>query len=117
MSTMSGRRSWCEIEDYAEDREGCIKSIYRNLSGDTTDYELPTHDTLNRVVSLLDPDHFEKAYHTWLMSFLPIMDEKHLCLDAKTMHGVKKLDFEHSAHVVSAYNPSEMASAVQVTLI
>lgn len=34
---MSGCRSWHEIEDYAEDWEDSIKSIYRNLSGDTTD--------------------------------------------------------------------------------
>ncbi|MDY5858600.1 MAG: ISAs1 family transposase [Porphyromonas sp.] len=100
---MSSCRSWYEIEDYAEDWEDSIKTIYRKLSGDTTDYEVPTHDTLNRVVSLLDPEHFEKAYRTWLMSFLPIGDEKHLYLDGKTMRGVKKLDFEHSAHVVSAY--------------
>lgn len=115
-STMSGCRSWYEIEDYAEDWEDSIKAIYRSLSGDTTDYELPAHDTLNRVVSLLDPEYFEKAYRTWLMSFLPIGDEKHLCLDGKTMRGVKKLDFEHSAHVVSAYNPAEMASVAQVYL-
>lgn len=50
------------------------------------------------------------------MSFPPIGDEKHLCLDGKTMRGVKKLDFEHSAHIVSAYNPAEMASVAQVYL-
>lgn len=116
VSTMSGCRSWYEIEDYAQDWGDALKDIYRSLTGDSTDYALPAHDTFNRAVSLLDPKLFEEAYRTWLMNFLPLGEEKQLCLDGKTMRGVKKLDFEHSAHVLSAYNPKEMASVAQVYL-
>lgn len=108
VSTMSGCHSWYEIEDYAEDWSEELKAIYRELTGDTEDYGLPAHDTLNRAISLLDPQAFEQAYRLWLSSFFPIEDERHLCLDGKTMRGVKKLSFEHNSHVVSAYSPKNM---------
>lgn len=86
------------------------------MTGNTEDYGLPAHDTLNRAISLLDPQAFEQAYRLWLSSFFPIEDERHLCLDGKTMRGVKKLSFEHNSHVVSAYSPKNMACVAQVYL-
>lgn len=104
------------IEDYAEDWSGDLKSIYRELTGDTTDYGMPAHDTLNRAISLLEPQSFEEAYRSWLSSFLSTEEERHLCLDGKTMRGVKKLSFEHHSHVLSAYSTKDMASVAQIYL-
>lgn len=113
---MSGCDSWYEIEDYAEDWSEELKSIYRELTGDTTDYGLPAHDTLNSVISLLEPQSFEEAYRSWLSSFLSTEEERYLCLDGKTIRGVKKLSFEHHSHVLSAYSPKDMASVAQIYL-
>lgn len=103
VSTMSGCHSWSDIEDYAEDWSEELKAIYRELTGKTVVLGFPAQDTLNRAISLLDSQAFEAAYLLWLSSFLPIEDERPLCLAGKTMRGVKKLSFEYNSHVESAY--------------
>ncbi len=62
LSTLSGNTSWYEIEDYAEEYEEELKSLYEMLTGHQLMHTMPSHDTLNRSISLLDVEAFEGAY-------------------------------------------------------
>ena len=48
LSTLSGNTSWYEIEDYAEEYEEELKSLYELLTGHQLTHTKPSHDTLNR---------------------------------------------------------------------
>lgn len=75
---------------------------------------MPTHDTLQRCMSLLCPESFEEAYRTCLEEFISKTSGKHICIDGKTMRGVKKLSFDTQSHVVSSYSPSDLSALAQV---
>lgn len=110
LSTLSGNTSWYEIEDYAEEYEEELKSLYEKLTGDRLTHTMPSHDTLNRSISLLDVEAFEGAYKRWIEGFISVTSGKHICIDGKTMRGVKKLSFDTQSHVVSAFSPQDMCS-------
>lgn len=114
IATLSGCSSWYEIEDYSEEYHDELRAIYQALRGLEAPESLPTHDTLNRCISLLSPQAFEEAYRSWLEAFLSQQSGRHICIDGKTMRGVKKLSFDSSSHVVSAYSPRDMSALAQV---
>ncbi|ETK03022.1 hypothetical protein N425_00860, partial [Tannerella sp. oral taxon BU063 isolate Cell 2] len=53
LSTLSGNTSWYEIEDYAEEYEEELKSLYELLTGHQLTHTKPSYDTLNRSISCL----------------------------------------------------------------
>lgn len=114
LSTISGCSSWYEMEDYAQEYEDELKKIYESLSGQAFRQSMPTHDTLNRCMSLLSPEAFELAYRSCLEKFISVSSGKHICIDGKTMRGVKKLSFDAEAHTVSAYSPGDLSALAQV---
>ena len=114
LSTLSGNTSWYEIEDYAEEYEEELKSLYEMLTGHQLMHTMPSHDTLNRSISLLDVEAFEGAYKRWIEGFISATSGKHICIDGKTMRGVKKLSFDTQSHVVSAFSPQDMCSLAQL---
>lgn len=113
-ASLSGCRSWYEIEDYAIDWEDTLRSLYHKLTGVSLKHCSPCHDTLNRAISLLDIEAFEEAYSTWLQGILKLTTRQHICIDGKTMRGVKKRNFDSSSHTISAYSPQDLASVAQV---
>ena len=54
-ATISGCSSWYEIEDYAEEYKDDLEALYERMLGETSSWGVPSHDTLNRAISLLDP--------------------------------------------------------------
>ena len=66
----------------------------------------PTHDTLNRALQLIPHQVFKQAYQDWISALLRWNDEtRQICIDGKTMRGVKKLNPNTESHIVSAYDP------------
>ncbi len=62
----------------------------------------------------MDVDAFEGAYKRWIEGFISATSGKHICIDGKTMRGVKKLSFDTQSHVVSAFSPQDMCSLAQL---
>lgn len=114
LSTLSGCTSWYEIEDYGVEYEDELKRLHEQLTGHQLTYTMPSHDTLNRSISLLNVAAFEEAYKCWIEAFISTTSGKHICIDGKTMRGVKKPSFEAHSHVVSAFSPEDMCSLAQV---
>jgi len=53
-------------------------------------------------------------YKAFLEEIFEITTGKHICLDGKTMRGVKKLDFDADSHCVTAFDRKLQASLAQV---
>lgn len=65
-ATLSGCSSWYEIEDYAEEYKVDLEALYERISGESSSWGVPSHDTLNRAISLLDPKQIELVYKAFL---------------------------------------------------
>lgn len=113
-STLSGNSSWYEIEDYAQDYKDDLARLYEYISGNPCNLGVPSHDTINRAVSLIDPKEIEKSYLSFLTECFEITTGRHICIDGKSMRGVKKLAFDARSHCVTAFDPKQYASLAQV---
>ena len=66
----------------------------------------PTHDTLNRALHVIPHQGFKRAYQDWSAALLRWNEEtRQICIDGKTMRGVKKPSPDTESHIVSAYAP------------
>lgn len=63
-----GAESWNEIEDYGNAKIDWLKK-FLNLPNGT-----PSHDTLNRVISVLDPKELDDSFIQWTRSIAELTD-------------------------------------------
>lgn len=112
--SISGNSSWYELYDYAVDNQDDLKELYEKLTGRLCDFGIPSHDTLNRIFAVLDNNTLAESHSLFLKEYTSLTGKEHLCLDGKTMRGVKKLDFDANCHCVSAYSPMTYAVRAQV---
>ena len=56
----------------------------------------------------------EQVHKAFLEKSFEVTTGKYICLDGKTMRGVKKLDFDADSHCVAAFDPKQQASLAQV---
>ena len=94
------------MQDYARAHEASLRELYKLLFGEELERVTPTHDTLNRALQLIPHQVFKQAYQDWISALLRWDDEtRQICIDGKTMRGVKKLSPNTESHIASAYNP------------
>lgn len=46
---------------------------------------IPSHDTFNRVLSMLDPSNFQEAFLGWVESVNMLLDGRIIGIDGKTL--------------------------------
>jgi predicted transposase YbfD/YdcC len=99
IAVICGAESWDSIEEFGKARIGFLKKILSLPNG------IPSHDTINRVFSILKPDKFEALFINWVNS----LRNKNICnevisIDGKTICGSKDSFHNKSAiHIVSAW--------------
>ena len=95
---ISGASGWIEIEDFGKLRESWLKKI-----GDFT-HGIPSHDTVERVVSMVNAKQFHKYFSEWMQDCHKATDGAVVAIDGKTVRGSgdskNKLD---PIHMVSAH--------------
>ena len=105
-ASISKHDSWYTMQDYAQAHEASLRELYKQLFGEELEHVTPTHDTLNRALQLIPHQVFKQAYQDWISALLRWEDEtRQICIDGKTMRGVKKLSPNTESHIVSAYDP------------
>lgn len=110
---MSGYTTWADFELYAELHEDDLKELYTRITRRKLKRYTPSHDTFSYACALLNPERFSEAFTAWLSSIFE-MTGQHICIDGKTMRGVKKLSPDAEAHSVTAYIAGLRASFNQV---
>lgn len=99
-ATVAGADSWSAIALWAQTKEAWLRTFLPLPHG------IPSHDTIGRVFTLLDPDQFAAHYRSWMQSLVPeaLLRAPHIAIDGKTSrrshdrwHGIAAL------HTITAW--------------
>ena len=98
--TLSNVDDWEDMEMWA--------NHYINLLREYLPYEngIPSHDTIQRVMGMIDPEYIQQAYNKWTSMLNNAEKEKLkkiIAIDGKTMRGNTQ-NGKKSNHIVTAWN-------------
>jgi predicted transposase YbfD/YdcC len=100
LAVLSGAESWDSIELFGKTNLAFLKQILALANG------IPSHDTINRVFSMLNPKHFERLFIEWVNNLKDNgILENVIAIDGKTVRGSK--DSFHGTspiHLVHAWS-------------
>jgi predicted transposase YbfD/YdcC len=82
-ATLAQQDTWEEIADYAEMKADFLKQFLELPNG------IPSHDTINRVFSVIDPLAWQECFACWMRSMGKLSGEKLIAIDGKTLRGSK----------------------------
>ncbi len=95
---IGGAKGWTEIADFGRMREDWLKEI-----GDFSE-GIPSHDTIERVVSVVNAKHFHTIFSEWMQGCYKATDGAVVAIDGKAVRGSgdrkNRLD---PIHMVSAF--------------
>ncbi|MGL4977538.1 MAG: ISAs1 family transposase [Cetobacterium sp.] len=109
---LANSNEWCDIEDFANENEDLLKQYFELPNG------IPSHDTLARVMSLINPDEISDLYLEW-NKYLSQNEgqklKKIFNIDGKTMCGSKN-KHQNAIHVVSVWSEEDGISLGQTVV-
>lgn len=97
-AVISGCQTWDEIADFGEAKLGWLRQYLPFENG------VPSHDTINRVISRIDYRSFEESFICWTNTLLQLPEGAIISIDGKTLRG--SIDRHHSKsaiHLVNAW--------------
>lgn len=98
IAVICGADTWDNIEEYCQAKEEWLAGFLNLENG------IPSHDTFNRVISSIDPQHFERCFIEWVSELIKITDVKEIVnIDGKTIRGAKEHGKKSPVHMVSAW--------------
>jgi predicted transposase YbfD/YdcC len=100
LSVLCGAESYDSIELFGKTNLAFLKQILELKNG------IPSHDTINRVFSILNPRTFERLFMEWANTLKDSKVLEHvIAIDGKTVHGSKD-NFRHTSpiHLVHAWS-------------
>lgn len=106
---LAGIETWKEMEDFIEMNEEVLGN-YVDLSGGC-----PSHDTLERVVSMVNPQFLSALKVEFEQSTECLSVERMIAIDGKTMRGNGN-KHQRPNHIVTAYDGSNQISIGQVVV-
>ena len=83
---------WDEIVDFGEDKLDWLRRYRPYLNG------IPSHDTLNRVMSLIDPVAFEQMFVTWVNRNIQLPEGTLISIDGKKLRSSATKLEQQTAH-------------------
>lgn len=97
-ANLLGVNSWRGAELIAEERIDYLRKFFEFKEG------IPSHQTLGRVFSLLNPKAFETLFKNWMASICKSHEGTQIALDGKTLRGsFDKLAGKKALHLLHAY--------------
>ena len=103
-AVIAGCDAWEDIEDFCRVKEQWLKeNLHLELKNG-----LPSHDTMQRVWSMIHPEEFETCFSQWASSVCQRTDGEIVSIDGKTVRRSKDTD-KNPIHMVSAWaNQNQM---------
>lgn len=80
-AVISGFTEWEEIEDFGEEKLEWLRNFYPYANG------MPSHDTINRVISNMDTRHFENLFIEWATKDIVLGQGRVVNVDGKKVRG------------------------------
>jgi predicted transposase YbfD/YdcC len=97
-AVLCGAESFPAIEDFGHEREGWLKRFLELPGG------IPSHDTFNRVLRLLDPGQFQACFLRWMRAVAEATAGEVVAIDGKALrHSFDKGAAKRAIHMVSAW--------------
>ena len=97
-AVIAGCDVWEDIADYCRVKEGWFKESL----GMRLENGIPSHDTLARVFSLINPAEFERCFSSWVASVCQKTEGEIISIDGKTARGSASKG-KNPLHMVSAW--------------
>jgi len=96
---LSGAEGWEEIEDFAKEHEDWFR-IFLVLP-----HGIPSHDTISRVFSALDPYGLQTCCMNWLKRISQLIAEDVIAVDGKSLCGSKRVnECKKALHIINAWS-------------
>ena len=108
LAVLSGVETWDDMELYGKARLQLLKQFLELPAG------IPSHDTFNRVFSLLNPKSLEEALQEWIASLVATLPPGIIAIDGKSLRGSNKPSAHSFVHMVSAFACSSGLSLAQI---
>lgn len=97
-AVLCGAESYPAIEDFGHEREEWLKQFLELPEG------IPSHDTFNRVLRLLDPVAFQRCFLQWMQSVAAVTAGEIVAIDGKALRrSFAKGTGKRAIHMVSAW--------------
>lgn len=96
-SVICGADTWNDMEIFGKAKESWLRTILKLPEG------IPSHDTFNRVFSLLDPKELEDGFLQWTRSAAKLTEGEVVSIDGKSIRGSRSGGKKAIVHMVSAW--------------
>jgi predicted transposase YbfD/YdcC len=97
-AVICGCDEWNDIEEFGQIRNDWLKTILELPHG------IPSHDTFNRVFSLLDPQQLQQCFSNWVQSVAQISEGSIISIDGKRMCNSGEGGSKAIIHMISAWS-------------
>ena len=81
LGIICGADDWEAVADFGEKREPWLKTFLALPNG------IPSHDTFNRVFSMIRPEAFQSRYLSWMRAVVPKKQGEQIAVDGKVLCG------------------------------
>ncbi len=107
-ATLANQETWVDIAEYARTKEAMLRQHLELPNG------IPSHDTLQRAFSLIEPELFEALFAIWMEQQTTQTQDKiqHLMLDGKLLRGTRSSGIgkvetaQEALNIVTLYSSS-----------
>jgi len=97
LAVLCGADTWTEVESFGKAKQKWLQTFLELRNG------IPSHDTLGRIFSLIDPEQFQLAFLSWVSSLVSLRGE-FLAIDGKTARRAYEEGGRQGAlHMVNAW--------------
>lgn len=97
-AVICGAEDWYDIEEYGQNKEEWLKAFLELPNG------IPSHDTFNRVFSLIEPAGLQQCFISWVQSMAKISEGQIVSIDGKRMCNSGEDGKKAIIHMVSAWS-------------
>jgi len=98
LAVICGADSWVDVSAFGYAKEEWLDEFLSLPNG------IPSHDTIGRFFSLLDPLQLQTCFMAWVNSLVKISNGEIVAIDGKTLRGSAAKDGSRTAiHMVSAW--------------
>lgn len=91
-AVLSGFEDWDEIVDFGEEKIAWLRKYLPYENG------IPSHDTVNRVISLIDHRVFEECFINWATMDIELSQGTVISIDGKKLRGSATKKEQQTAH-------------------
>ena len=97
-AVLCGCDEWEEIQSYGEKKESWLRKYIELPNG------IPSHDTINRVISAIDPKVMQECFVRWVQGIATLSKGEVVSIDGKRLCGSGADSKDSIVHMVSAWS-------------